>query len=683
MSEADGIGKMDSKGFSFLKKPYSSWAPEKILAYYQNRTKIRYFPVVDEEGAKRSKIDNILRNRFEFNHGSFQLSKGFDWNDNPSQDIEWLILLHKFYYAVGLGLAYHETKDQCYVEKWIELTSSWIDSVSLDFLSSDVAGRRIQNWIFAHYYFITLSPALSIPTDFYIKLLQSIYNQVSRLTEHLTPARNHRTIELYAIFLTAVVFPEMEGSDEWLQFSKEGLLQNMLTDILPDGVHCELSTDYHHLVLKNYLNIRKLAFLNQVPIPEEMDAQIKKALDFSLYVHKPDGLIPSLSDGDVGCFLELLEEGSQMYGSEDMLYVASKGKKGTPPPFRSKGFQESGYYILRSGWGNGTEPYEEEKYLIFDCGPLGAGNHGHLDLLSIEMAAYGQSLIVDPGRYTYDESGETNWRVGFRGTAYHNTVLVDQKNQTAYCPGKKKFKIKGPEPDYELKSFVTRPGFDYLHGIARSHEYEAIHERKIFFVCPEYWLVSDLLQAKQVHDYDLLFHLSDKAFEKVSVLVEKETRLVHAPHLAVAQADCPEIILHLEAGYVSHRYGKKHPAPILRFTSRGKNHSYHTVLYPCLTQPPKISIKHLPVAAVSERSVSPLTSALCVTLTKDEETIEDLFFTSADSREKEHRFGRFQYNGRYLFARSDAEENIHRVEGEVGATLLVSGKPVSLKEDKA
>lgn len=67
---------------------------------------------------------------------------------------------------------------------------------------------------------------------------------------------------------------------------------------------------------------------------------------------------------------------------------------------------------------------------MLDCGPR-AGNHGHFDLLSVEVAAFGRSLIVDPGRYTYHEAGEVNWR-GISRHAMHNTVAVDGRNQTRY-----------------------------------------------------------------------------------------------------------------------------------------------------------------------------------------------------------------------------------------------------------
>jgi hypothetical protein len=453
-----------------LKAPFNIWTASELLAYFQSRKGIAYFAIANEPEITREKIDGILSNNFNLNEESYPLPDRLDWLNNPSTDIEWAIMLHKFYYAVGLGIAFKETGDRRYADKWVELTSSWIATVPMDFLPSDVAGRRIQNWVFAHYYFVGECPTEAVTPEFYVQFLASIHQQTSHLCQNLTPARNHRTLELYTIFLVAVVFPELTDADTWLQFSIAELTKNAQTDLLDDGVHCELSTDYHHIVLRNFLAVKRLAVLNNINLPSQLDNSIKKALEFSMYVHKPDGIIPSLSDGDIGSFLSLLEQGHEFYGDEEMLYVATKGRQGIPPKYRSKAFPSGGYYILRSGWGNDKKPstegegwvrggqnrelanscpphpnqeetltawdtsgsYEDERYLVFDCGDLGAGNHGHLDLLSFEMAAYGQSLIVDPGRYTYDESGETNWRVLFRGTSYHNTVLVDGLNQARY-----------------------------------------------------------------------------------------------------------------------------------------------------------------------------------------------------------------------------------------------------------
>ena len=571
--------------------PFREFTPDALLQHFQARTSVHYFPVPDVDETARRKIDGILHDQFEFNGERHTFPPSSLWRTNPSSDQEWLILLHKFYYAVGLGMAYHETNHQPYAEKWVDLTSSWIRTVPLDFLPSDVAGRRIQNWIFAHYYFVSTGQPSCVTPDFYLSFLTSLHHQVSHLRAHVTPARNHRTLELCAIFLAASVFPEFTESAEWLTWSKAELLNNIQSDFLLDGIHCEQSTDYHHLVLKNFLWIKKLGLLNAIQMPDRFDLLVKKALKFSLYSHRPDGMIPSLSDGDSRCFLDLLQQGYELYGEEDLLYVASQGKKGQPPSMRSASFPYGGYSVLRSGWGEHGESYEDERYLIFDCGPLGVGNHGHFDLLSFEAYAYGAPLILDPGRYTYDESGPVNWRARFRGTAYHNTVLVAGRNQTRYEWKKNRFRISGPEPERKLVAFVSTPKLDYLHGVACSHEYPVVHERKVVFIDGEYWVIVDILRATEPHEYDLLFHLSPLAQDQVSVMVSDDTLSIHSPQLILAQPLIPDVRPFIQEGFVSTAYGEKQRAPIVRLTQRNSSACFLTAVYPYKGDAPSLSVE--------------------------------------------------------------------------------------------
>ncbi len=616
---------------------FDTWTSEEILAYFQSRSEVKYFTIADKDQVTREKIDAILTNQFDFNGEIYHFENEVDWLTNPSPDIEWAIMLHKFYYSVGLGMAYEQTGDECYVNKWMELTRQWIDSVPLDLLSADVTGRRVQNWIFAHYYFVTVCPSKSITPDFYQLFLNSLHQQVSYLCENLTPARNHRTLELYTIFLAAVVFPELKNADSWLTFSTDELVKNIKNDILPDGVHCELSTDYHHIVLRNFLAVKRLALLNDIALPNEMDLSIKKALDFCAYIHKPDGFIPSLSDGDVASFLDLLTQGYEFYREETWRYVATFGKLGIPPGQRCKAFEQGGYYVIRSGWGESGETYSDQRYLVFDCGPIGAGNHGHLDLLSFEMAAYGKSLIVDPGRYTYDESGETNWRVLFRGTSYHNTVTVDGLNQTRYEFHKQKFKITGQHPEFELKSFVSQPGFDFLHGVAVSQEYPVKHERKIIFVNGEYWVILDELTAQENHQYDVNFHLSDIAEGNVNLNKSENCTIVSSPHLLIAQPLYNATQILVKPGFISQTYGIKHAAPIVKFSREDSTCSFCTVLYPFKDNAPKLSIACLPTPKVSHSSDSPIGHNIDIKIETNHGAYLDRIFIASQSSENPAR----------------------------------------------
>ena len=641
-----------------LRSPWNEWSPEALLHHFSSPRDIHYFPVIDPIETDRRKIDLILRNDFEFNGETWTCPLPMSWTHNPSKDQEWLILLHKFYYAVGLGIAFKDTGEERYLDTWMALTRSWIEQVPLDFLPSDVAGRRIQNWIFAHYYFVNSSLPSALDPDFYATFLGSLGQQVNYLCEHLTPHRNHRTLELCAIFLSGVVFPEFQEAERWREFATRELIHNIQSDFLSDGVHCELSTDYHHLVLKNFLWIRKLAHLNHMVFPALVDDIIQQALEFSLYVHKPDGLIPAFSDGDSRCFLDLLEQGHQLYGKSEYQYVALQGQGGLPPVARSKSFPASGYFVLRSGWGDQGLPYRDERYLMFDCGPLGAGNHGHLDLLSFEMAAYGQSLIVDPGRYTYDESGDINWRVRFRETAAHNTVVVDGTNQARYVPHKSRHKIRGSYPNHLVKAWVSEPTFDFVHGLAQSHEYPVLHERKILFPCLDYWIIIDRLTAQDLHQYDLLFHLSPQAQNAVTLLEANDTRTYSAPHVLIAQPHSSSIASEILEGDVSRTYGTKEAAPILRFRQTEINACFHTVLLPFSDRQPELTIDLIPV--YSENRSCPTHEAVCLRIrhTVNRQQCEDFAFICHQDVPAYYRFYDGSFHGQVCFIRKNGQGEI-------------------------
>lgn len=653
---------------SVLNTPFNSFTDTELQAYFRAREGANFFPVIDRSETSSAKIEAILCNRFEFNHETHELPITYNWSRNPSPDVEWQILLHKFYYAVGLGESYYATRDPRYLDKWVSLTETWIEQTPPGFIAGDVTGRRIQNWIYAFYFFVIRANA-KLPQNFLSNFLRSLYDQVDYLKQNLAPARNHRTLELYAIFLASVVFPEMRDAGEWQRFSLAALRRNIHSDLRADGVHREQSTDYHHIVLKNFLCVRRLAKLNNIAFPQATDEMLVRALEFSMYVHRPDGVVPALSDGDAGPYLELLQHGYDLYGRDDFLFVATGGRRGSAPARRCRAFRDSGHYLLRSGWGE-KEAYEDERYLVFDCGPLGDGNHGHFDLLSFEMAAFGRPLVVDPGRYTYDESGATNWRVKFRETAYHNTVLVDGQNQTRYTAGNRKHKIRGPEPDFRLLHFTSTSHCDIVHGRADSHEYAAQHDRCIVFVGGEYWLVTDNMRSATEHRYDLLFHLDAQADECTTIARTPSSLTVRSPNLSLCVAADEEISAELEQEYVSSSYGRKLPAPMVRLSRQASDCEFHSVLFPFATDRPRLSIAVLPING--GKSVS----AVAVRAWRAGRLTRDVIFMAHERSHYASEFAGFRYDGSYLVARFEDGGSPRILNRDPGATVHYNGRVV-------
>lgn len=669
-----------TKDTPMLRPPWAGLDDAALLAHFRGTRDVRYYPVADAEETRPEKIDALLHGDFEFNRECHHLPDPIDWLANPSADIEWHILLHKFYYAVGLGLAFERSGDARYVQRWVTLTDGWMRSTPAGFIAADVTGRRVQNWIYSLYLFVghaahDTGPLLT--PDFHRRLLESLHEQVEFLCANLTPKRNHRTLELYAIFLAGVVFPEMQRAAHWRAFALAETVANLQADLLPDGVHCELSTDYHHLVLKNALNFRRLAALNGVVVPAAFDTVLEKGLVFSLHVHKPDGIVPSLSDGDARSYLDLLQQGAELFNRDDMRYVASGGTQGNPPAQRVAHFPDSGYTVLRSHWGDDGRRFADAQHLVFDCGPVGEGNHGHFDCLSFELAAHGRSLVVDPGRYTYSEAGETNWRVRFRSTAAHNTVCVDDRPQTRYLPkaikpgtrhaaGTVRHKIAGPAPEATLLERHHGATLDLLHGRARSHEYDAVHERCVVFVDRRYWIVGDALRAPTPHDYRLNFQLSAMAEGRVRLDSHGASHRARSPGLLLLQPARHGVQAAVRPGWVSASYGEKQAAPALQFDAHGGDVDFDSVLVPWLHDEPAVEVDQVLVVPARAGTAR---SALRIRHSLGGQTVIDHWFHGPSPVAEAWHVGDLAFEARWAFWRLDAAGRLLHAVSHDGARL--------------
>jgi hypothetical protein len=408
--------------------------------------------------------------------------------------------------------------------------------------AAEVTARRILNWIYAWQALADAGaePAPGLDTA----LLRSIARQARHVRENLAPRRNHRTLELYSLLIAALALPDLDPGGALLGEAVLELDRNLESDFRADGVHVEASTHYHLIALRSFVGARENARRYGVSLPDGFEERLLRACDFAVHCRRPDGQIPALSDADEGDYSDLLE----LAGVDPA------------PPQTHADFPEGGYYMQRSGWD------ADARFLIFDCGPLGEGGHGHYDLLSFEAFAYGRPIVVDPGRFSYSED-PPNLRRWFRGTAAHNTVTVDGLDQTPYT----RTRPTGPVAEGRFLGRTTRPGLDVLEAEARSPVYEAIHRRRIAFVDERYWVIEDHLSGEREHRYDLRLHLA-------ATDAEVRGNTVRAPGLALAILGAESVSL--EPGWISPRYGERYEAPVISAVATGTEATFVTLLAP-------------------------------------------------------------------------------------------------------
>jgi uncharacterized heparinase superfamily protein len=492
--------------------------------------------VTAHEHRDRDRAEAVAAGRFTHNGETRELGTEPDWlHADLPHDEEWRIDWVKFAYGLDLAHAFADTGDERFRATWERLVSSYIKAVPPDHDAAEVTARRILNWIYAWQELGELSPGHAA------RLLGSIGEQAAYVREHLAPGRNHRTLELYALLITALALPLLD--DGLLAFAIEQLEANLEQDFRADGVHVEASTHYHCIALRSFVGARENCRRYGIELSAAFHNRLAKALDFAVHCRRPDGLIPMLSDADAGDYSELL------------------ALAGDPQPTAlTADFPDGGYHTQRSGWG------PDDAFLIFDCGPLGEGGHGHYDLLSVEAFARGRPLLVDPGRFTYSEE-PPNLRHWFRGTAAHNTVTVDGRDQTPYT----RKRPDGPTAEGRFLGRTTAPGIDVLAGEARSPAYDALHQRRITFVHGRHWVIEDRLRGETEHEYDLRLHLAPG-----HAAIDGET--VRADGLTLQISGAAQI--RLEPGWIAPQYGTRVEAPVVSARQWGRDATFTTIVVP-------------------------------------------------------------------------------------------------------
>ena len=344
-----------------------------------------------------------------------------------------------------------------------------------------------------------------------ILMISSFLKQAKHLVAHPTGA-NWLMMEMNGVYTFSAIFTELKCSTEYRKTAANYLLKELSAQILPDGMHNELSPDYQSVVLgcaANFLELaRALGMENEVP--EEFGKLIKETVAAAVALSTPAFTQPRTND----CYTiptdRFTRRAEAIFGKDPMWsFVNTNRAEGDPPKGEtaSKFLPYAGFVAMRSDWG------ADATYMSFDVGPLGT-NHMHQDKLNINIFKGSEELIYDDGGGQYEISKER----GYACSAYgHNTVLVDGRAQNR----------KGPKQmsDPIDAGFTSNDVFDYACAVyddtfGAEMVTNATHKREVRFCKPDFFVVSDTLTSVDgnTHKYEALFHLDTTRVNKLEGL---------------------------------------------------------------------------------------------------------------------------------------------------------------------
>ena len=496
--------------------------------------------------------------------------------------------LNRHQHLVTLAKAYRLTGDSCFGSELIAQWRHWQRENpyprGINWASTLEVAFRSLSWLWV--YFLLAGTSAETPEfrEQWLRAMALNGRHIERYPSTYVSPNTHLLGEAVALFFIGTLCPELRSSLKWKQQGWEILLRESKRQVRPDGFYFEQSTYYHVYALDFLLHSRVLASLNGMPFPNEYDRRLEQMLD-TLAVLCRAGAPPRWGDDDGGRVFDPrrnraehlsdpLATGAVLFGRGDFKFLANGireetlwllGEKGMAefdsieaiqPDMSSVALPESGIYVMSCA--------ERKLQAVIDGGPQGAlaAGHGHADALSLTLHAEGCESLGDPGTCEYVGAGTE--RDKFRGTAAHNTLQLDGRNQS---------NPKGPFAWEQLtktkaESWITGQTFDLFVGSHDGYslaENPMIHQRWVFFRKPKFWLVRDLILGTGKHQLDLRWHLNPTLSESEPA----GRRFVSSEKSAGIALFTPEgqpWSKSVEQGEWSQAYGTKEPATEVRFT---------------------------------------------------------------------------------------------------------------------
>ncbi|MFW6158067.1 MAG: alginate lyase family protein [Planctomycetota bacterium] len=533
-------------------------AAKALLEYYRSRDSVKH-PVDRKDKPKaRGKYaserdlkvaDDAVKHVFisQRSYPPHFVGEDIRWDKSPVPDNEWLWQLHRMYFWRSLARAYWHTGDEKYAKAWCDQLVDWVRKNPNDGKHGYAwrpieAGIRGHSWM-SHYQHFVDSPHFT--PDVLVTFLNSCHDHAAYLTGREFHRQNHGLMEAEGSAFIAILFPEFKNAARWRRKAIRYLTEQVNKQVRADGHQVEQCMNYHCGCIGWFTRTAELARLNgrEDEFPDEFWRRIEKMVAAVMKLTPPGGRSAQFGDtsSQVDC-RRVLRRRAKTFDRDDFRYVGTGGKRGRAPAQTAYALKESGFYSMRSSWG------EKAIGLVLKCGPGGYW-HCQPDNGTFELWAYGRRLMPDSGTYIYH--GDAAGRRWFQQTRVHQTLTLD-----------------GANADYGAKCLLWRPGDDLDALVVRNRSYKGLtHRRAVLFVKKRFFVLVDDAVGRATGNVDLHFQLApgEAVFDRRAPSVRTD---FDDANVLVRAVPRDGMTLAKEKGQVSFHYGEREPRPAFRFRVR-------------------------------------------------------------------------------------------------------------------
>ncbi len=393
--------------------------------------------------------DRAVEGKIRFAHLGYRLFEvgrsNIDWSAPQTKHQEWPAQLNRFFQLPALMAAWKETRDERYpaaardyIEDWIRAHPVRDDWTPARYDNTLNLAIRIQNWLSTLPGFLD-SGRFGDP--FVASLVASAACQLDFLCGHLAPVHNWRIAHADSILTASLRLDGLPAAARWRKVGVGVINDAFRRQVLPDGAHDERNPNYHGWmtrVFEKYWRIGRA--MPELGLTVDADT-VSLMHDYLLAHTRPNGQLNALHDSTGA------RTGSRppSWADARRAFRRDAGLPDEMPP-TIQNFPFAGQACWRDSWG------EDAVYVVFDATTWGGG-HCHLSRNSLQIHAFGRSLLVDPGTLTYEASDPM--MAHGKSTRAHNTMNLNGWNQSEADP---KFRFESVE-GYCLAASVYSGGF--------------------------------------------------------------------------------------------------------------------------------------------------------------------------------------------------------------------------------
>jgi hypothetical protein len=366
-------------------------------------------------------------------------------------DLKFILEPSRFLFVYPLARAYALTSDEQFPEVFWQAVENWAASnppmSGPLWICGQESSLRILAWSFALHAFLH-SPATT--PQRVATLVSLIAAHAWRTEQTLGYARSQRSNHLFSeavgLWTVGTLYPELSRAAGW---QKKGahLLQEAIRDqITPEGAYLQDSFNYQRMVLHQLLWTLRLAEINKIELDSEIHRRTSAAVQFiTEFVDQQSGLVPNHGSNDGSHILPLT---ACKYGDFRPLLALAASVLHMPKILKPGPWDEAASWLcpkparVSSARPDYALPKPEKSGATSAAGyhRIGSANSWafiragrytrrpfQADQLHVDLWWHGLNIARDPGTYLYN--GEPPWNNGLAGTAVHNTVMVDGKDQ--------------------------------------------------------------------------------------------------------------------------------------------------------------------------------------------------------------------------------------------------------------